>query len=67
MKKAKKVSLSILIAALIVFALTLVLGLISFSVPDLVVLAGFGLVISLIISFAAIYPIATVWHVNREK
>lgn len=67
MKKAKKISLSIIIAALITFALTVVFGLISLSVPDLTVVAGIGLVISLMISLAAIYPIATVWNVNRER
>lgn len=67
MKKAKKVSLSIFIAALIAFALTSVVGLISLSVPDLTILAGIGLVVSLMIALAAIYPIATVWNVNRER
>lgn len=67
MKKAKKISLSIFIAALIAFALTVVVGLISMSVPDLTGIAGIGLVISLMIALAAIYPIATVWNVNRER
>jgi hypothetical protein len=67
MKKAKKVSLSIFIAALIAFALTVVVGLISFSVPDLTAVAGIGLVISLMIALAAIYPIATAWNVNRDR
>ncbi len=66
-KKAKKVSLMILIAALIAFALTVMVGLISLSFPDLTVLAGIGLVVSLVIALAAIYPIATVWQVNRER
>lgn len=67
MKKAKKVSLTILIAAIIAFILTVVVGLISMAVPDLTVVAGIGLLISLMIALAAIYPIATVWNVNRER
>jgi uncharacterized protein with PQ loop repeat len=67
MKKAKKVSLSIFIAALIAFALTVMVGLILLSVPDLTVLAGIGLVVSLVIALAAIYPIATAWNVNRDR
>jgi hypothetical protein len=67
MKKARKVSLSILIAALVAFALTVVVGLISIAVPGLMVLAGIGLISSLIIALAAIYPIATAWNVNRER
>lgn len=67
MKKAKKVSLFIFIVALIAFALTVVVGLISMSVPDLTGIAGIGLVISIMIALAAIYPLATVWNVNRER
>ncbi|PKO06277.1 MAG: hypothetical protein CVU41_07535 [Chloroflexi bacterium HGW-Chloroflexi-3] len=67
MKKAKKISLSIFIAALIAFALTVVVGLISLSVQDLAVIAGIGIMISLIIALAAIYPIVTAWNVNRDR
>ncbi|MDO9086202.1 MAG: hypothetical protein Q7U53_08345 [Anaerolineaceae bacterium] len=67
MKKARKVSLAILIAALIALALTVVVGLISLTFPDLTVVAGIGLVFSLMIALAAIYPIAIAWSVNRER
>ena len=67
MKKAKKASLSIFIVALIAFALTVAVGLISLSVPELAVVAGIGIMISLIIAMAAFYPIATVWNVNQER
>lgn len=67
MKKAKKISLSIFITALIAFALTVVVGLISLSVQDLAVIAGIGIMISLIIALAAIYPIVTAWNVNRDR
>ena len=67
MIKAKKISLTIFIVALVVFALTAVLGLISLAVPDLMTFAGIGLAIALLIALTALYPIATVWNVNREK
>jgi hypothetical protein len=44
-----------------------VVGLISIAVPGLMVLAGIGLISSLIIALAAIYPIATAWNVNKER
>ena len=67
MKKAKKVALTIFIVALVGFALTVALGIIALAVPALMVFAGIGFVISLIIALAAIYPLATVWNVNRDK
>jgi hypothetical protein len=67
MKTAKKTALTIFIVALLALALTVVLGLISLAVPDVTTLALIGLFISLIIGVAAIYPIATVWNVNRER
>jgi hypothetical protein len=67
MKKAKKISLVILIAALIILALTIGLGLLSLAMEELMVLAAIGLVISILVGLAAIYPIATVWNVNRRE
>lgn len=67
MKRAKKVSMYILIAAIIVFALTVGLGLLSLWLDELMTLAVFGLVISIMVGLAAIYPIATVWSINRQQ
>ncbi len=67
MKKAKKVSLSILIAALVIFALTVGLGLLSLMMEELMAFAIVSLVLSILVGLAAIYPIATVWNVNRDK
>ena len=66
MKHAKKVSMYILIAAIIIFALTVGLGLLSLWVEEIMTLAIFGLVISVLVGLAAIYPIATVWSINRQ-
>ncbi len=66
MKRAKKVSMYILIAAIIIFALTVGLGLLSLWVEEVMTLAVFGLVISILVGLAAIYPIATVWSINRQ-
>jgi len=67
MNKAKKVSMYILIAAMIIFALTVAAGLLSMLVPGLMALAGIGLVFAIIVALAAIYPIATVWSMNRKE
>jgi hypothetical protein len=67
MHKAKKVALTILMIALVGLALSVALGLIALTMPALMLFAGIGLVISLIIALAAIYPIATVWNVNRQR
>lgn len=67
MKKAKKVSLTILIVALVILALAIGAGLLGMLVPGLMLLAGIGLVISIIVGLAAIYPIAKVWSVNRRE
>jgi DMSO reductase anchor subunit len=66
MKKAKKVSLSILIAALVIFALTVGLGLLSLMMEELMTFAIVSLVLSILVGLAAIYPIATVWSINRR-
>lgn len=67
MKKAKQSALIIFMVAVLAFVLTVVLGLISLAVPDMTTFAVFGLVISLIIGLASLYPIVTVWNVNREN
>lgn len=66
MKTAKQKSLTLLIAALVVLALTVGAGLLSMMVPALLLLAGIGLVLVLILALAAIHPILTVGRVNRE-
>lgn len=67
MKKAKKTSLTILIIALVLLSMTVVGGLLSVLVPGLMLLAGIGLFISIIVALAAIFPIATVWGLNRNN
>ena len=67
MKKAKKISLTILIVALVILALTVAVGLLSVLVPGLMLLAGIGLFVSIIVALAAIFPIATVWGLNRKE
>lgn len=66
MKKAKKTSLTILIVALVILTLTVAAGLLSVLVPGLMLIAGIGLFISIFVALAAIFPIATVWGLNRK-
>lgn len=52
---------------MVILALAIAAGLLGMLVPGLMLLAVVGLVISIIVGLAAIYPVATVWNVNREK
>jgi hypothetical protein len=51
----------------VILALAIAAGLLDMLVPGLMLLAVVGLVISIIVGLAAIYPVATVWSVNRRE
>lgn len=66
MRRAQAVSLTILMAALILFAFSLCLGLFSTLNPTLLPLAGIGGVVALLVALGAIYPVVAVWMINRK-
>lgn len=66
MKRAKRVSMYILLAAVIIFVLTVVLGLLSLMMEELSGLALIGLIASVLVGLAAIYPVGTAWSINRD-
>lgn len=66
-KRAQKVSLWILLFAVVLFILSIGLSLASFLLPPLLAIGVLGLAISMVIGLGAIYPIAAVWWFNRQQ
>lgn len=67
LRKAQAVSLTIVMAALLLFGLSLCLGAFSALSPVMLPLAGIGIVIALLVALSAIYPISKVWLINRKQ
>ena len=67
MKRAKKVSFYILAAAVTLFFLSLIIALISRSVPPLYLAAVLGLVIAIVLGLAGLVPIFFAWQFNRSR
>ncbi len=66
MRKARQVSLAIFLVAIAVFLLSLVIAFASMFVPPLLVLAGIGIFISILLAISAMIPVGMVWHFNRK-
>lgn len=67
MKRAGRVALIIVSVAFIIFSLSLILGLVSFWLRPLTLLAIVSLLAALIIGMLAITPIIMVWQFNRNQ
>ena len=66
MKRAQKAALWVLVAAALVFALSLGLVVVGFIVPPVMVVGGLGILLALLIGLGAILPPAIAWNVNRK-
>ena len=55
----------IAVVAIIIFVLSLIVGIISIFLPRLLVIAGIGLITAIIIGLLAILPVAIAWQFNR--
>jgi hypothetical protein len=67
MKQARRMAIIIVGVAMAIFTLSLVLGLISFFIPPLFLVAGIGIVIAVMVGMLAIAPVVVVWQFNRSQ
>lgn len=67
MKRAQRVSLYILLAALVVFLIGLVVALMGLVFPPAVAIGGVAMVFASIITVTAAYPVGWVWQFNRRN
>lgn len=67
MRRAQRRALTVGIVAAVIFALSLVLGLVSIAVPPLLLVAGLGVLVALLVGLGALIPILQVWQFNRRE
>jgi hypothetical protein len=67
MKRAQRMALIIVAVAVIFFLLSLIVALASIFRPPLLLIAGIGLVMALIIGLLALLPLAIAWQFNRTN
>lgn len=67
MKRAQRLSLYILLAALAVFLIGVVLALAGFIFPPAVAIGGIGIVLASIVAVSAALPLGWVWSFNRKQ
>lgn len=67
MKRATRASLSLLVAALVAFLISLVLLGASVVAPPVLIFGIVGMVIAFGLGLTAIYPVTAVWWFNRNK
>jgi hypothetical protein len=66
-KRAWRRSLTILIAAAVIFMISLVLALAGALVPPLLAVGGVGIFAAVLVAFAAAAPAIVVWQFNRSQ
>jgi len=66
MRKARQVSIAILLIAITVFLLSLVIAFASMIVPPMLIPGGIGIFISILLAISAMIPVGMVWHFNRK-
>ncbi len=67
MKRGQRMSLIILVIAVLIFLLSIILAIASVALPILLVIGVFGFAIALLTAAGAVVPIALVWQFNRRK
>jgi len=67
MKRGQRLSLIILVIAVIIFLLSIILAVASVALPILLVIGIFGFAIALLTSVGAVVPIGLVWQFNRRQ
>lgn len=65
MKRAQTTAFWILLAAAVVFGISVVLGVVGVAVPPLLVLGGIGVFVAFIVALGAIYPVFRAWQFNK--
>ena len=65
MRRAQRVALMIVIAAAVIFTLSLIVAGVSFFVPPLFLVAGVGIALAIIVGMMAVAPPVIVWQINR--
>lgn len=66
MKRAQTTALWLLLAAAVVFGISVVLGLVGVAVPPLLVVGGIGVFVAFVIALGAIVPVWQVWQFNKR-
>jgi len=67
MKRGQRVSLIILVIAVLIFLLSIILAIASVVLPILLVIGVFGFAIALLTAAGAVVPIALVWQFNHTQ
>jgi len=67
MKHGQRMSLIILVIAVLIFLLSIILSVASVALPILLVIGVFGFAIALLIAAGAVVPILLVWQFNRRQ
>lgn len=66
MKRGQKAALAMLVAAIVLFLLSLLVSAASLLLPVLLALGVLGMMAALLVGLGAVYPLAAVWWFNRE-
>ena len=66
-RRARRAALMLLVAAGIVFLVSLLLAAAGLALPLLLVLGGIGLIAAVLLALGAIIPVATAWQFNRAQ
>ena len=67
MKRGQRLSLIILVIAVLIFLLSIILAVASVALPILLVIGIFGFAIALLTAAGAVVPIGLVWQFNRRQ
>ena len=67
MKRGQRMSLIILVIAVLIFLLSIILAVASVALPILLVIGVLGFAIALLTAAGAVVPIAMVWQFNRRQ
>ena len=67
MKRAQRVSLLILLAALVSFFASLAISLAGLAFPPAAIIGGLGIVLAIVIAISAAIPVGWVWQFNRRQ
>ena len=67
MKRGQRMSLIILVIAVLIFILSIILAVASFVLPILLVMGVLGFAIALLTAAGAVVPFALVWQFNRRQ
>lgn len=67
MKRAQHFAFGIILAAVALFGLSLLCGLLGIFIPPMLIIGGVGVFFAVLVAVAALFPIARAWQFNRNK